>query len=85
MKGRKLGGEARDKERWCLPGKARLLEHTTHSSPVFHVSEEIRVNHQVSVHCEIVAEFLPGLLPKDGNWETQDKLLQLITARKDQP
>lgn len=82
---KELGGEARDRERWCWPGKTSPLEHKTLSSPVFHVSEEIRVNHQVFVHCEIFIEFLPGLLPKDMNGETQDKRLHLTTAGKDQP
>lgn len=58
-----------------VPGKTSLLEHTTHSSPVFQVSEEIRVNHQVFVHCEIFIEFLPGILPKDRNEETQESTI----------
>lgn len=64
---------------------ARKNKPVTCSSPVFQVSEEIRVNHQVFVHCEIFIEFLPGSLPEDRNGESQDKHLHLITAGKDQP
>lgn len=74
-----------ERDRWCWPGKTRLLEHTTHSSPVFHVSEEIRVSHQVFVHCEIFIKFLSRLLPKDRNGETHNEFLHLITAGKAQP
>lgn len=51
-----------------------LMEHITSSSPVLHVLEEIRVNHEVSVHRETFLKSLLGPLPKDRNGETQDKL-----------
>lgn len=59
-------------------------KHTVPSSPVFQVSEEIRVSYQVLIHCEIFIESLPGPSPRDRNRENQDKLLYFIMAGKHQ-
>lgn len=45
-------------------------KHTVPSSPVFQVSEEIRVSYQVLIHREIFIKSLPGPLPRDRNRET---------------
>lgn len=86
LQGSEVGGKSPETDRdGASQKKISPLEHVTPSSPVFHVSEEIRVNHQVFVHREIFIESLPGPLPKDRNGETQDKLLYFITAAKHQP